>query len=75
MAPGDLRYITNYTRPLPANGQEAGLWKPWIETPAREALENLFPGLERRNHIPALYTYRTPEELRELSDVTSEKRI
>jgi hypothetical protein len=75
MVPGERRYSTNYTRPLPAHGREAVLWRSWIETPAREALENILPGLERRNNIPALYTYRTPEELRELSDVTSEKWI
>jgi hypothetical protein len=75
MAPGDRRYVTNYTRPLPANSREAVLWKSWIEMPAREALENIFPGLERHNNIPALYTYRSMDELRELSDVTSEKRI
>lgn len=74
MTPGDLRHIGSYTRPLPNHHREAILWKAWIETPAREALENIFPGLERRNNIPALYTYRTPEELRELSDVTSEMR-
>jgi hypothetical protein len=72
MAPGDRRYLKNFTRPLPAHDRDAVLWKSWIETPAREALENILPGLERRNNIPALYTYRTPEELRELSDVTSE---
>jgi len=75
MAPGDLRHTGFYTRPLPNHHKEAVLWKAWIETPAREALENILPGLERRNNIPALYTYRTPEELLELSDVTIEERI
>jgi hypothetical protein len=75
MTPGDLRYSTSYTRTLPAQDREAVLWKSWIEAPARDALENILPGLERQNNIPALYTYRTPEELLELSGVASEKRI
>ncbi len=75
MAPGDRRHIANYTRALPAQNREAVLWKSWIETPAREALENILPGLVRQNNVPALYTYRTPDELRELSDVTSEALI
>src|SRR5262249_55156595 len=75
MAPGDRRYMTSYVRPQPIHDREAILWKSWIETPAREALENIWPGLERRNNIPALHTYRTLEELRELSDVTSETCI
>ena len=75
MTPGDARLITSYTRPLPDREREAALWKEWIETPAHDALEYIYPGLERRNNIPALYTYRTPEELRELSEVASEARI
>ena len=75
MSPGDRRHIGPYLRPLPNHHPDAALWKIWIETPAREALENIWPGLESRNHIPALYTYRTPEELRDLSDVTCEERI
>jgi len=75
MAPGDLRHIANYTRLLPTQDRQSVLWKAWIETPARDALENIFPGLEHRNNIPALYTYRTPEELRELSAEVSEARI
>jgi hypothetical protein len=51
------------------------LWKLWVEMPVREALESILPGLERQNRIPALYTYRTIEELRELSEVTSERPI
>jgi hypothetical protein len=75
MSPQGLRYLTNYTRPLLTHDREAALWNAWIETPAREALENIFPGLERQNHIPSLYTYRTPEELLDLSGVASEARI
>jgi hypothetical protein len=75
MAPDDRRYITGYTRPLPTHHQQAVLWKSWIEMPAREALENIFPGLESQNNIPALYTCRTSEELHELSNVMSERRI
>jgi len=75
MAPGDRRHIGAYTRSLPNHHRDAVLWKAWIETPARDALENLYPGLERRNNIPALYTYRTPEELLDLSDVPSEMTI
>ena len=72
MAPGDARRIASYTRPLPNHHRDAVAWKVWIETPAREALEEIWPGLERRNQVPALYTYRTPEELRDLSEVASE---
>ncbi len=75
MTPGETRHITNYTRSLPTHDRESVLWKSWIETPARDALENILPGLECRNLIPALYTYRTQDELRELSDVTSEATI
>jgi hypothetical protein len=75
MAPGDLRHLIHYTRPLPARDPNAVLWNAWIEAPAREALENVFPGLDRGNRIPALYSYRTAEELREMSDVTSGLRI
>lgn len=73
MAPCDLRHIGSYTRPLPVHHKEAILWKVWIETPARDAIENLLPGLERSNRIPALYTYRTPDELHELSAVMMEE--
>jgi len=38
-------------------------WRYWISTPAREALEEVYPGLERENRLASLYTYRTPEEL------------
>jgi hypothetical protein len=75
MAPGDVRHITNYTRPLPVRDQDGVLWKAWIAAPARDALENISPGLESRNNIPALYTYRTPEELHELSKVPCEEPI
>ncbi|MEO7650478.1 MAG: hypothetical protein ABIZ80_08405 [Bryobacteraceae bacterium] len=75
MAPEDRRYSATYTRPLPPRDRDAVLWRAWVETPAREALENIFPGLERQNRIPALYTYRTREELLELSEAASEARI
>jgi hypothetical protein len=68
MAPVDLRYINDYTRPLATHDRQAVLWNQWIETPAREALANVFPGLERRNNIPSLYTFRTSEELGSLSE-------
>jgi hypothetical protein len=68
MAPDDLRYINDYTRPLATHDRQAVLWNQWIETPAREALTNFFPGLERRNNIPSLYTFRTSEELSRLSE-------
>jgi len=63
-----LRYINDYTRPLATHDRQAVLWNQWIETPAREALANVFPGLERRNNIPSLYTFRTSEELGSLSE-------
>jgi hypothetical protein len=72
MAPGDVRHLRTYTQPLPAHDRRKVLCETWIGKPAREALQNLYPGLERRNRIPSLYTYRTPEELRELSGATCE---
>jgi hypothetical protein len=68
MAPDDSRYINDYTRPLATHDRQAILWNQWIETPAREALANFFPGLERRNNIPSLYTFRTSDELSRLSE-------
>ncbi len=68
MAPGDLRYLKNYMRPLTDHGLQAVLWNQWIDTPAREALDDFFPGLERRNNIPSLYSFRTSEELDHLSE-------
>jgi hypothetical protein len=68
MAPDDLRYANNYTRPLAGHDVQAVLWNQWIDTPAREALANVFPGLERRNNIPSLYSFRTSEELGCLSE-------
>src|SRR5262249_47751970 len=75
MAPGESRYSTKYTRPLAGSGRESILWRSWIESPAREALEEILPGLERAGRIPALYTCRTMDELRELSGALSEERI
>jgi hypothetical protein len=71
MAPGDSRYIGNYTRALLTHDQQAVRWNSWIETPAREALETVWPGLDSSNNVPALYSYRTPEELAELSAVAA----
>ena len=69
MAPRDERRLRTYTRPSPAQDGSKDLWETWVETPAREALENVYSGLESRNRIAALYTYRPPEELLELSGV------
>ena len=66
MAPEDARYIGTYTGPQPSNG-DGVRWNDWIQTPSRDAMENISAGLERRNNIPALYTYRTREELGRLS--------
>ena len=63
MAPGDVRYLRLYTQPLPAHDPKRALWETWIGTPARQALESLYPGLESSNRIPALYTCRTLLEL------------
>jgi hypothetical protein len=65
MAPNDVRYIKDYTRPLASHDRQAVLWKEWIESPAREALTNIFPELERRNAIPSLYSFRRWEALRQ----------
>ncbi len=64
MAPEDVRYSGTYLRPLSAGDRQATLWKEWIETPAHEALEQIYPGLERRNLIPSLYSFHTWEELK-----------
>jgi hypothetical protein len=74
MAPEDERHIAVYTRPPSTNGREGFVWTDWIETPARDALQNIFPGLQQRNRIPALYTYRTSEELHKLSAARSRTR-
>jgi hypothetical protein len=68
MAPGDLRYLNSYTLPVAGHDVQSVLWNQWIDTPAREALANFFPGLERRNNIPSLYSFRTSEELVRLSE-------
>lgn len=75
MAPADRRYAGAYTRPLPNHHQDALLWKAWIETPSREALETFYPGLDDQNRIPALYTYRSLEEFRNLTALAGEERI
>jgi len=71
MAPADEREIAPYLRLQPGmqprSRAEQALWKAWIETPARDALHDISPGLQLRNNIPALYTYRTHEELCRLS--------
>ena len=67
MAPGDLRYLTPYTRPLLPGAPAARQWESWIETPAKFALDRIFAGLVLRNNIPALYTFRTSDKLTELS--------
>jgi hypothetical protein len=72
MAPDDVRYLRPYTQRLPAHDRKRLLWETWIGAPVRQALEEIYPGLERSNRIPALYTFRTSEELRGLSGATSE---
>ena len=67
MAPEDVRYSGVFSRPLAASDRHAALWKDWIEGPAQDALKHLYPGLERRNLIPSLYSYRTWEELKRLA--------
>jgi hypothetical protein len=61
MAPEDTRYVRVYT------GHGTALWKEWIAAPVRDALDNILPGLREQNQIPALYSYRTHEELCRLS--------
>lgn len=67
MAPKDVAWIDTYTSPQRDRSGDGLMWGHWVMTPAREALENVYPGLERQNRIAALYTYRTPEELLRLS--------
>ncbi len=65
MAPEDTREIAPYT--------STGLqWNEWIEVPVRDAFENIFPGPNRLDNIPSLYTYRTREQLLRLSTVMEE---
>jgi hypothetical protein len=71
MAPEDVRYTRLYTGPQPGHG--TALWQEWIAAPVRDALGNIFPGLREQNHIPALYSYRTHEELCQLSAGTRQK--
>jgi hypothetical protein len=67
MAPEDIRYTSIYTNLRVPGGADESQWKHWIAQPARDALDNVFPGLKERNNIPSLYTYRTYEELCRLS--------
>jgi hypothetical protein len=64
MAPEDVRYSGTYQRPLSATDRQAALWKDWILTPAQETLLEIYPGLERRNLIPSLYSFRTWDDLK-----------
>ncbi len=61
MAPEDARYVRVYT------GHGTALWKEWVAAPVRDALDNILPGLLEQNRIPALYSYRTHDELCRLS--------
>jgi hypothetical protein len=65
MAPADTRETAPYTSTKPE-------WREWIEVPARDAFENIFPGLNRLDNIPSLYTYRTREQLVRLSTLMDE---
>jgi hypothetical protein len=67
MAPRDVEHIETYTSPEKKREGDGLFWRYWVATPAREAVEEIFPGLERRNRIASLYTYRTMEELHRLS--------
>ncbi len=69
MAPEDTGYIGAYTRMQTDRATDGLLWSYWVVTPARDALANVYAGLERRNNIAALYTYRTEDELRCFSAV------
>ena len=64
MQPGEPRNLAPYQDSSLENGD---LWNNWVRIPARQALANIYPGLERSNRIPALYTFRTSEQLDELS--------
>ncbi len=72
MAPDEVRYTRLYTGAPPAPGP--AVWEEWVARPVREAVNNIFPGLRERNQIPALYTYRTNDELSRLSAGTGENR-
>jgi hypothetical protein len=64
MQPGQPRYLEPYQDSPREKGE---LWNNWVQMPARHALANIYPGLERSTRIPALYTFRTLTELDELS--------
>jgi hypothetical protein len=59
MAPRDAQHIETYTTPEKRRDGDGLFWRYWISTPAREAVEEVYPGLERENRIASLYTYRT----------------
>ncbi|HVW08066.1 MAG TPA: hypothetical protein VHC90_05765 [Bryobacteraceae bacterium] len=64
MVPRDVDRIETYTTAEKKREGDGLFWRYWIATPAREALEEVYPGLERQNRIASLYSYRTVEELR-----------
>ena len=59
MAPEDRFLLPGYTEPSLASEH----WANWVQHPVAYALAAIFPGLERRNNIPALYSWRTSDEL------------
>lgn len=67
MAPEDLRdigpYVSERNYRQTGHRKEEIIWNDWIAIPARKAIADIFPGLDRRNRIPALYSYRTHDEL------------
>ena len=63
MAPEDKLLLPRYTEP----SQAIDHWENWVRHPVAYALHSIFPGLERRNNIPAFYTWRSSEELVALS--------
>jgi hypothetical protein len=67
MAPRDTEHIETWTSPEKKREGDGLFWRYWVAAPAREAVEEIYPGLERQNRIASLYTYRTMEELHRLS--------
>lgn len=67
MVPRNVEHTETYTSPENKREGDGLFWRHWIAEPAREAMEEIYPGLDRQNRIASLYLYRTTDELRKLA--------
>lgn len=67
MAPLDKQLLRIYLSPEPPVKTSKQLWTSWIVEPARRAMEDIFPGLNRAGKIGHLYRYLTWSELEALA--------